>query len=75
MRNIFITLFIAAALLSCNDLKTEPIEKYGGGKYVIVDKGAWNSITELQLKNPDTIFWIKVLNFDAQKLNVGDTIK
>ena len=57
--------------------EAEPIEKYGGSKYVVTDKVEALSDGEkvLQLKNKDTIFWILVLNFDAENIKVGDTIK
>ncbi len=58
-------------------MDAKPIEKYGGSKYVVVNKGDAVDESEkwLQLKSKDTIFWIKVVNFDATNIKVGDTIK
>jgi len=54
-----------------------PIEKFGGSKYVVADRytALDDDYINLQLKNRDTIFWVTVLNFDGEKIEVGDTIK
>lgn len=74
---LFLFCFCASLLsFSCDNAEFAPIEKWGGGRYVITDKSSHNDQKDwLQLKNPDTIFWVKVLKFDSKKYNVGDTIK
>jgi len=64
-------------LFSCAKKKVEPIEKYGGSKYVVskIEGTDWGGLYDIQLKNKDTILWATVLEFDAKNLKVGDTIK
>lgn len=70
------TLIISFCAISCNDVEFAPIEKWGGGKYVVVHKLPSDEYQDyLRLKNPDTIFWVKVLKFDSERYNVGDTIR
>ena len=71
-----VLLLLAVLLVGCN-FDTVPIEKYGGSRYVIAHKSAtdWGRLYDVQLKNKDTIFWINVLKFDAENINVGDTIR
>lgn len=67
---------IAFCAISCDDTEFAPIEKWGGRKYVIADKQSYNDKKDwLRLKNPDTIFWVKVLKFDSEKYKIGDTLK
>jgi len=69
-------LFLAFCAISCDNTEFAPIEKWGGRKYVISHKSSYDEQRDwLQLKNPDTIFWVKVLKFDSDMYNVGDTIK
>lgn len=74
MRKIILLLLVFSAI-SCNFRKPEPIEKYGGGKYVITNIYTAGKGDGMTLKNADTIFDITVLRFDREKYNVGDTIK
>ena len=75
MKKIILITAISILLLGCEELK--PIEKYGGGKYVITDIHWYNfgKRAEIQLKNKDTIFEVRIIKFDAMDLKVGDTIK
>ncbi len=62
-------------LISCTDnTPIEPIEKYKGGIVVL----KWNETTfypDLQLKFKDSIFWIRVVKYDSDRFEYGDTIK
>lgn len=69
---LFLICFCA---ISCNMKSPEPIEKYGGGRYVITNIYMAGKGEGMTLKNADTIFDITVLRFDRKKYNVGDTIK
>lgn len=64
---------IILTLISCT--KLTPIEKFGGSKYIVAEKAIGEKHIALRLKSPDTIFWIRVLKFDGNKISVGDTIK
>ncbi len=70
-------LLVAVFIFGCARSKTEPIEKYGGSKYVVskIEGTDWGRLYNIQLKNKDTIFWGTVLEFDAKKIKVGDTIR
>lgn len=75
MKKLLFVLIVFCAI-SCDNTEFAPIEKWGGGKYVLTDKQSYNHKKDwLQLKNPDTIFWVKVLKFDSEKYKVGDTIR
>lgn len=76
MRKLIPLFLVSFCAISCDNTEFAPIEKWGGGKYVIVTKGSYDDNRDwLRLKNPDTIFWVKVLKFDSEKYNVGDTIR
>lgn len=76
MRKLLLLFLIVFCAISCDRNKPTPIEKYGGGKYVITQKDMFfKNNVDLKLKNADTIFWITVLKFDADKIKVGDTIR
>lgn len=61
-------------LSSCDNLKTEPIEKYKGkGIIVIGDPETYNR-TSVRCKTKDSIFYIAITDFDAQNLKIGDTL-
>lgn len=67
---------LSLSFLSCRHEIPEPIERYGGSKYVITNinltvREHW----KIQLKNKDTIFNIYVLRFDGKGLKIGDTIR
>ena len=70
-------LLVAVFLVGCAKAKTQPIEKYGGSKYVVskIQGTEWGRLYNIQLKNKDTIFWATVLEFDAKSIKVGDTIR
>lgn len=76
-RNSAKLLLVAIFLFGCGRTKTQPIEKYGGSKYVVsrIEGTDWGRLYNIQLKNKDTIFWITVLAFDAKNVKVGDTIR
>lgn len=76
-----ITLIIIVMFTSCN-VEPRPIENFGGSKYVLVqdpfrDPSCNTDEVYLKLKNKDTIFYAKILVFDAQsrELKKGDTIR
>jgi len=76
MRKLLSLCLIVFCAISCDNTEFAPIEKWGGKKYVITDKINYDDTRDwLRLKNPDTIFWVKVLKFDSEKYNVGDTIR
>ena len=67
-------------LTSCiGKSKVEPIEKYKG--FVVARKDARYSKTGsprasfVTLKSKDSIVYTSVLTFDAERYNIGDTIK
>ncbi len=76
MRRLLL-LFVFSFLAASCERVVEPIEKYGRNRYVVtaVENAFRGDQKVLQLKNKDTIFWITVLNFDAQNIKIGDTIK
>lgn len=71
------TMLVAVLFVGCARDKTQPIEKYGGSKYVVskIEGTDWGRLYNVQLKNKDTIFWATVLEFDAKSIKVGDTIR
>jgi hypothetical protein len=72
----FLTLITLLVLtVSCDKARIQPIEKFGGSRYVVASKSTGTTGVNLQLKNRDGIFWVTVLNFDGEKIKVGDTIK
>ncbi len=75
MKKIILITAISILLLGCEKLK--PIEKYGGGRYVITDIDWYDfgKRAKIQLKNKDTIFEVRIIRFDAENIKVGDTIK
>lgn len=75
--NLLYTMLVAVFVFGCARTKTQPIEKYGGSKYVIskIQGTDWCRLYNIQLKNKDTIFWVTVLEFDAKSIKVGDTIR
>ena len=75
MRKLLLLLFLAFCAISCNMKSPEPIEKYGGSKYVITNIYTASKGSGMTLKNADTIFDITVLRFDRKRYNVGDTIR
>jgi len=77
MKKIILITAISILLLGCENLEEKPIEKYGGGRYVITNIH-WFDFgrkAEIQLKNKDTIFEVRIIRFDAENIKVGDTIK
>lgn len=75
-----LVIITALVLTSCFEgIKVEPIEKYEG--FVVARKSDWYSKTgepyasDITFKNKDTIIETSVLIFDAERYNVGDTIK
>jgi hypothetical protein len=77
MKKIITLITLLILTVSCMEAKPQPIEKFGGSKYVVADKYSDlnNEYINLKLKNRDTIFWVTVLNFDGEKIEIGDTIK
>ena len=75
--NLLYTMLVAVFLFGCAKDETQPIEKYGGSKYVVskIQGTEWGRLYNIQLKNRDTIFWATVLKFDAKSIKVGDTIR
>lgn len=60
------------------DRTITPIEKYGGCKYIIIDysySSNKDKYPDILIKNQDTMFWIRVHEFDVENYSVGDTIK
>ena len=75
-RNSAKLLLVSVFLFGCEKANINPIEKYGGSKYVVTHKGlTFSNNFNLQLKNKDTIFWITVLRFDGLKVKSGDTLR
>ena len=76
MRKLFLLFLISFSAISCAEEPT-PIEKYYGKGYVVLQEPYkyTSTVTKLRLKNPDTIFFVYVHQFDAQNLKVGDTLK
>ena len=77
MKKIILITVVSILLLGCRYVEPKPIEKYGGGKYVITEIH-WYDFgrkAEILLKNKDTIFEVRIIKFDAMDLKVGDTIK
>lgn len=70
-------LLASVLFVGCANNKTQPIEKYGGSKYVVtkIEGIDWGRLYNIQLKNKDTIFWATVLEFDVKSISVGDTIR
>ena len=67
-------------LVSCEKYYPQPIEKFKGKGYVIVEEPATFrerdfKVTQLKVKSQDTVKKIYVPHFDAKNLKVGDTIK
>lgn len=55
----------------------EPINKYQHKKFVVVgisDDTSYSNQTWVTLKSPDSIFYITILDFDANELKIGDTL-
>jgi hypothetical protein len=76
MKKILTLITLLILTISCNKEKVQPIEKFGGSRYVVTYReGTIKDSYNLQLKNKDTIFWVTVLYFDGEKIKVGDTIK
>ena len=75
MKKIITLITILLITASCDIEHAQPIEKFGGSRYVVADEGSNNKYVYLQLKNKDTIFWVTVLKFDGQKIKIGDTLK
>jgi len=76
MRKLFLLFLISFSAISCAEEPT-PIEKYYGKGYVVLQEPYkyTSTVTKLRLKNPDTIFFVYVHEFDAKNLKVGDTLK
>jgi hypothetical protein len=76
MKKLITLIAILLITVSCDKENIQPIEKFGGSRYVVADKHfSFDNDVNLKLKNKDTIFWITVLQFDGEKIKVGDTIK
>lgn len=80
LRITMVFIILTLTFTSCiNKNKIEPIEKYKG--FVVAYKDAWYSKTGsprasfVTLKSKDSIVETSVLTFDAERFNVGDTIK
>jgi len=70
---LFILLLLT--IVGC-EYSIKPIEKYKGG--IVVQRGT-NYTTDIEpyirIKSKDSIFWTKVIRYDADRFNIGDTIK
>lgn len=62
-------------IFSCG--KVEPIEKYRGKNIVVIGPIYPTSSRNMSVrcKTKDSIFYIALSNFDAEKLKEGDTIQ
>ena len=80
MKKLILALIMLLFMACRNeDNNPEPIEKYKG--FVVAYKSPGYSRYEkpqeyfVTLKNKDSIVYTRVLTFDAEKYEVGDTIK
>lgn len=80
LRITIVFIILTLTFTSCNQgNKVEPIEKYKG--FVVAGKDPWYSkigepyASFMTLKTKDSIVETSVLTFDAERYNVGDTIK
>lgn len=76
MKKLIILLVIC--FTSCIEYKKlQPIEKYKNKEFVLIKKvNIGTGDTKLcTLKNKDTIIHVKLLAFDVENLQIGDTIK
>ena len=62
------TMLVAVLFVGCARDKTQPIEKYGGSKYVVskIEGTDWGRLYNVQLKNT----WIQDLNATRSVTNV-----
>lgn len=56
-----------------DDIK--PIEHYKGSVVVDASPSGYKNVVIITFKTKDTIFMERIIDFDAQNLKVGDTIK
>jgi len=81
MKKFLFLILFGGLLVSCDtNYNPQPIEKYKGENYVIIEDPytffAKNfKITRLRVKSQDTLKIIYVSHFDARDLRIGDTIK
>jgi hypothetical protein len=76
MKKLLTLITLLILTISCDRENVQPIEKFGGSRYVIASKHETvQNNYALQLKNKDSIFWVYILEFDGEKIKVGDTIK
>ena len=63
--HLLYTMLVAVFLFGCAKDRPQPIEKYGGSKYVVskIEGTDWGRLYNIQLKNKDTIFWATFLEF------------
>ena len=76
-----ILFLVATSLVSCKK-DVQPIEKYQGKGYVVIEQpvhyysdGNYLDVTYLKVKTKDTIMVIYIPKFDGEGLKVGDTLK
>ena len=64
--------------LSCLDEEVRPIEQYKNKSIVVIEEPLSTNYGRdkwVRCKTKDSIFFIKITNFDAKNLKIGDTIK
>lgn len=80
MRKMLLLLIISCGFISCKKNLREtakPIEKYKNQQFVVVGVEAqthWNGDYNVQIKNSDTIIWVRIVEYDVNTLTIGDTL-
>jgi len=71
-------LILPMLFLSCDNPKATPIDKYKNKGVVVIEEPTACDLGNnkwVRCKTKDSIFFIKITNFDAKNLKIGDTIK
>lgn len=79
-RLLFLAVFISLAAISCKDSDdfVKPIEVYKNRGIIVIKEpqpSNWEGNKYIRCKTKDSVFTIRLADFDAKDLKVGDTLK
>ena len=76
MKKLFLCILSLFLIVSCENSRTQPIEKYRGKGIIVILPPQGNSYrdNDIRCKTKDSVFWIVLTNYDALNLKVGDTL-
>jgi len=77
MKKLILIISLLITTVSCNDLEVKTIETFKNKGIVVIEKIVYyqNDDVKFRVKTKDSIFFIRLTEFDAKNLKIGDTIK